>query len=41
MKRFGTAIHALGRREFYTELGWDMFCHFKDAFVSLYETSAR
>lgn len=37
MLRFGTAIHALGRRELYTDLGWELFCHFRDAFVSLYE----
>lgn len=37
MKRFAAAIHALQQRNFYTELGWDMFCHFRNTFVCLYQ----
>jgi hypothetical protein len=36
MKRFGAAIHILGNREVYTELGWKLFSYFKWCFVTLY-----
>ncbi|MCA9708511.1 MAG: hypothetical protein KDK70_21860 [Myxococcales bacterium] len=36
MKRFGAAIHILGNRAVYTELGWWLFSYFKRCFVALY-----
>lgn len=36
MKRFGTAIHALGRRPLYTRFGWSVFEYFRSAFIALY-----
>jgi hypothetical protein len=37
MTRFGTAIRGLGQRKLYSQFGWELFCHFRDAFVVLYE----
>ncbi|MEA3278139.1 MAG: hypothetical protein U9Q81_23200 [Pseudomonadota bacterium] len=36
MKRFGGAIHAIGQRDFYTELGWQLYDYFRNTFVFLY-----
>lgn len=36
MKRFGTAVHALGDRRLYSDLGWSLYERFRAAFVSLY-----
>jgi hypothetical protein len=36
MKRFAGAIYALGQRELYTDLGWQLYEYFRSSFVFLY-----